>query len=78
MRLSLKARRILEDLRLNLSEQDKLNSLVIRMRHLDKPRLAQVAIEKLTDVVSEQGVLVSQLKREGFDENTLRGMILEV
>lgn len=77
MRLTIKARKILWDLRANLEEQDRLNKLVLRFRHLDKPQCVQVVVDQLVDVVSKQGVLVSQLKREGFDEDVLKALILQ-
>lgn len=77
MRLSLKARAILIDLRFNLAEQDDLNKRIMRMRHLDKPQACQILKESLVLVVARQGELVSSLMREGFDPDALRGMILE-
>jgi len=77
MRLSLKARAILIDLRFNLAEQDDLNKRIMRMRHLDKPHACQILKESLVLVVARQGELVSSLMREGFDPDALRGMILE-
>lgn len=75
MRLSLNARKILHDLRCNLDRQDYLNMEVLRLRHLDRHAAVQDRINELVDVVSRQGVLVSRLKREGFDQDVLVSLI---
>lgn len=77
MRLSLKAERLVNDLRANLNRQDELGRSIIRLRHIDAFRAIQAAKDELAEVLGEMGVLVSQLKREGFDEMVLKGMILE-
>lgn len=75
LRVSIKVRGLLSQLRDNLDHQDKVDRSVLRMRALDKPACVEVLTDRKVILYSEMGVIISQLKREGLTEDTLKTLI---